>query len=578
MSESGRGEDQDLDALLLARMLEDFLEESREHLEKLTLSLTMLERSHQDRELIDEIFRTVHTLKGTASFVGLDGLKTVAHKMEDVFGTIRKGNLRVTTSLMDTMFEAMEALTRLRNKAVTKDLQEIDISGIVQKLVHIQEGSLPELEQSVSTGETEAPHEMPAPQPAPNIVRGLETIRVSTEKLDHLMNLAGELITDRNRLNDFAERLGNEDLSTIASDINLLVGQLQCEIMGIRLVPIESLFHKFPGVVRNLSREQNKEIELILEGKETELDKTLIEQIHDPLVHLLRNAVDHGIEAPDVRKARGKPPHGRITLSSRHQENNVIIEISDDGEGIDGEKMKSTGVRKGIISEEQAAALSHDEAVRLIFVPGLSTTAQVTEVSGRGVGLDVVKENVQKLRGMVDVRTTRGLGTTFRIRIPLTLAILQVLLVKAGGLSYALPLHTVSETRLISADEIKSMDKDDVILIRDRVYPLKPLSSVLKLDAKPARTKDKIPVVVVGLTEKRVALSVDELVGKQEVVMKSPGDYLGRVKGIEGASILADGSVTLILDVEAALEDIHESEEQRTEGSGRSPKSSEVGK
>jgi len=297
-------------------------------------------------------------------------------------------------------------------------------------------------------------------------------------------------------------------------------------------------------------------VDFVIKGKETELDRNVIEQIYDPLVHLLRNAIDHGIETRETRQDKGKPRAGRITLSSWHHNNNVIIEISDDGKGIDPGKMRKAAVEKRIITQEEALAMTDDQAIKLIFAPGFSTAQKVTNVSGRGVGMDVVKENVQKLRGIVDIITHINKGTSFRIQMPLTLAILEVLLVRVSGLTYALPIHAVNETLLIKASKIQTMEKREVIFIRDIAYPFKRLSTLLNLDSQREITEKQnqyLSMVVVGLAEKRVALFVDELLGKQEVVMKSLGDYLGKVKGIEGASILADGSVTLIVDVEAAV-------------------------
>jgi len=536
---------EDLDARLLNQMLQDFLEESQEHLDQLNLKLTLLEENPVKEEIVNEIFRLVHTLKGTASFVGLDKFSEISHKMEDVFGLIRKGTLKVTTLIIDTMFEALEVLTTLRDKSLTNDLHEIDISWIIPKLEEIFKYETP-VAEAKKNRETAGP-----PKPQKKVAS--ETIRVATERLDSLMKLAGELITNRNRLNEFSEQLRKDELTVISSAINRLTGQIHSGIMRTRMIPVESLFKKFPGVVRTLAREQNKEVEFIIEGKETELDKRLIEQIHDPLVHLLRNAVGHGIETRKVRQRTGKSLKGKISLSSRHQENNVIIEVGDDGQGINPEKMKTLAVQKGLITPEQAEIMTDDQAIRLIFTPGFSTAERVTDVSGRGVGMDVVKEHVQKLRGMIDVRSSPGKGTIFRIQIPLTIAVIQVLLVKTGGLTYALPLNTVRETLRIDPSEIKTMEKNEVIFIRGSAYSLIRLDSILKSGSPVAQKDEKIPVVVVGLAEKRVAIAVDELLDKREVVIKSPGPYIGTVKGVEGAAVLADGRVTLIIDVEIAL-------------------------
>jgi len=546
---------QDLDEQLLAQMLEDFMEESLEHLDQLNFNLTQLEEDPENQELIGEIFRAVHTLKGTASFVGLDQIREVSHHMEDVFGAIRQGTLKVTPEVIDTMFEGLEILVSLRDRVASKAPggdSPADLSPILQKLVAILEDTV---EPTPSPGNA---NNSPAAPEAPKTKRTVfssETIRVPTQRLDTLMNLVGELITSRNRLTAVSERTKDEELGVIASTITRLTGLIHHALLGVRMVSIERLFKKFPGVVRNLARERNKEVELIITGQDTELDKIVSEQIYDPLIHLLRNAVDHGIESPEARVAQGKPPVGQIRLSARGRQDHIIIEVSDDGRGIDPERVKAQAVQKGFITEEEARLMNDQQAVWLVLTPGFSTAAEVSDISGRGVGLDVVRENVHRMRGMVEVHSEVGRGTTFRIQIPLSLAILQVLLVKAAGLTYALPLSTVRETLLLDPAEISTLDKNEVVFIRGTAHPLKKLSAILARGAPVDREpgNGRIPVVVVGLAEKRLALAVDELLGKQEVVMKSLGDYLGRVKGVEGVSILADGSITLIVDVGLAF-------------------------
>ncbi|MBF0549795.1 MAG: chemotaxis protein CheA [Deltaproteobacteria bacterium] len=553
---------EDLDTKLLAQMFNDFIEESHEHLDQLNLNLAKLEDSPDDEEIINETFRAIHTLKGTAAFIGLDHIKGLSHKMEDVFDGIRKGELAVTASLIDMMYEGLEVLTLLRDKAAAKDPIEVDISWIVQKLENVfQTEPVTSSDQKVESKPEEdsvksLTCETADPQPAPPIkprTFSAETIRVSTQRLDSLMNMVGEVITARNQLNDFSARTRNDELASIAASIDRLTRQIHNGIMGVRMVPIEKLFNKFPGVVRNLARENGKQVEFVLSGENTELDKTMIEHIYDPMIHLLRNAVDHGLECPEVRLDRGKSATGQIRLSALQQQNSVTILVEDDGQGIDPAKMKKQAVRNGLISKEEAQVMTDEQAIRLIFMPGFSSAETVTEVSGRGIGLDVVKEQVQKLRGLVDVRSVLGQGTVFQIQMPLTLTILQTLLVESGGLTYGLPLNTVCETLLITEKQINTIEKDEVVFIRGVAYPLVRLASILYEGPEFMPINGHVPVVVVGMAEKRVALCVDELLGKQEVVMKTLGDYLGRVEGIEGASIMADGSVALILDVEAAL-------------------------
>ena len=541
----------DIDAKIIAQMFEDFLEESQDFLDQLNLNLTQLEEKPEDENIVNEIFRAAHTLKGTASFVGINDIREIAHKMEDVFGAIRKGELKVTAAIIDTMFEATAMLTLVRDRARTRESSEINISPVLLTLTGLLE---------TTPGE---PHPYPADngisppasriESAENSPAVSETIRVSTARLDSYMNLVGEMITSVNRLNGISSRLRDNDLTTISSTITRLTKQIHSGLMIVRMVRIEKLFNKFPGVVRNLARGRDKKVELVISGKETELDKSVTEQIYDPLVHILRNAVDHGIENPEMRRGLGKPPEGEIQLRARHEQNSVIIEISDDGGGIDPEKLRQAAVEKWMLSPEAASALTDDQAINLIFLPGFSSAEKVSDISGRGVGMDVVRENVRRLRGTVEVNTVLGRGTTFRIRLPLTLAVLQVLLVKAGGFVYALPLHSVTETLLIDSSDISTLEKSDVIFIRGTALQLKSMNSILGRGNSSSST-GLIPVVVLGLAEKRIAVSVDELLGKQDLVMKPLGEYLGAAKGVEGAAILTDGSVTLILDVEYVLE------------------------
>ena len=555
----------DLDAELLAQMAEDFLEESCEHLDHLNLDLLRLEDNPGDEGLINDIFRTVHTLKGGASFVGMDNIKRISHKMEEVFGAVRSGTLEITPSIIDTMLEGMEVLKLLRERALTKDNAEFDTSRFEDEMLGIlADIPLKYSNQAMTKTVSEPPADSHQSNEAEihatrvesiyaNAFMGSQTIRVGTEKLDVLINLVGEMITARNRLKGFSDRFRDDELSGITSTIERLTGQLHSAVMSVRMVPIERLFIKFPGVVRNLARQQQKEIDLMIEGEDTELDKTVLEQIYDPLVHLLRNCVDHGIESPEERIAQGKPPAGRIWLQSRHEKGGVLIEIADDGRGIDADRIREVAIREGHVGAEEARMMSDTHAMRLLFTPGFSTSELVSEVSGRGVGMDVVRENVQKLRGTLDIDTVVGRGTVFRIQLPLTLAILDVLLVKVDGWIYALQLNMVEETMLIETDKISTVEKNEVIFVRGKVYPLKRLGNIIKRSSCSEHTAALIPVVIVRVLQKKIALAVDELVGKQEVVMKTTGEYLGHVEGILGASVLADGTVSLIVDIETAL-------------------------
>lgn len=318
--------------------------------------------------------------------------------------------------------------------------------------------------------------------------------------------------------------------------------------MKARMLPVENLFNKFPRMVRDLSQKAGKELDFVMTGQETELDRSIIEEIGDPLIHLLRNAVDHGVEMPEDREAAGKNPIGQLRLKASHEENHIIISIKDDGRGINPEKVKQSAVNKGLISDEQAKRLTDKEAVNLIFMSGLSTVSKVTDVSGRGVGMDVVRNNIEKINGAIEINSVVGQGTEFKIKLPLTLAIIRALLVSIKKSVFAIPLSTITETIRISQNQIDYVNNQEVIVVRGKVLPLVRMDDVFgsKADDRPY---DKIFVVVVNLAGQQIGLVVDSLVGEQEIVIKSLGKYIGDVHGISGATILGDGNVALIVDI-----------------------------
>ncbi len=385
-----------------------------------------------------------------------------------------------------------------------------------------------------------------------------QTIRVDVQRLDDLMNLVGELVLGKNRLVSVAQKAEEkfsgdevvEELSEVANQITLVTTDLQMGVMKTRMVQIGKVFNKFPRVVRDIAKELNKEVELIIEGAETELDKSVVEEINDPLVHIIRNAIDHGIEPPDERVKLGKPSKGRIVLSAYHEGNYIVIEASDDGRGMDPEKLKQKALEKGLITETEARQMSKEEAYALIFKPGFSTAEKVTNLSGRGVGMDVVKTNVEKLNGIIEINSELGKGTKVILKIPLTLAIIQALLVKVTKEYFAIPLVSVVETVRITKDDIDKVENKDVLRLRDNIIPLVYLGDTLGIGRNKKTLNGKeIYVVVVAIAEKRIGLVVDELIGREEIVIKSLGNYLVNIKGISGATIMGDGSVTLILDV-----------------------------
>ncbi|MGL2517504.1 chemotaxis histidine kinase/response regulator CheAY2 [Helicobacter pylori] len=463
--------------------------------------------------------------------------------------------------------EEVEAeIERLLNKR-----QEADKERRAQKKQEDQAKSKQEVAPAKETPKTETPK---APKTetkakakadteenkAPSI--GVEqTVRVDVRRLDHLMNLIGELVLGKNRLiriySDVEERYDGEkfleELNQVVSSISAVTTDLQLAVMKTRMQPVGKVFNKFPRMVRDLSRELGKSIELIIEGEETELDKSIVEEIGDPLIHIIRNSCDHGIEPLEERKRLNKPETGKVQLSAYNEGNHIVIKISDDGKGLDPVMLKEKAIEKGVISERDAESMSDREAFNLIFKPGFSTAKVVSNVSGRGVGMDVVKTNIEKLNGIIEIDSEVGVGTTQKLKIPLTLAIIQALLVGVQEEYYAIPLSSVLETVRISQDEIYTVDGKSVLRLRDEVLSLVRLSDIFKVDAILESNSD-VYVVIIGLADQKIGVIVDYLIGQEEVVIKSLGYYLKNTRGIAGATVRGDGKITLIVDVGAMMD------------------------
>ncbi|MGL2791599.1 chemotaxis histidine kinase/response regulator CheAY2 [Helicobacter pylori] len=463
--------------------------------------------------------------------------------------------------------EEVEAeIERLLNKR-----QEADKERRAQKKQEDQAKPKQEVAPAKETPKTETPKAPKAEtkakakadteeNKAPSI--GVEqTVRVDVRRLDHLMNLIGELVLGKNRLiriySDVEERYDGEkfleELNQVVSSISAVTTDLQLAVMKTRMQPVGKVFNKFPRMVRDLSRELGKSIELIIEGEETELDKSIVEEIGDPLIHIIRNSCDHGIEPLEERRRLNKPETGKVQLSAYNEGNHIVIKISDDGKGLDPVMLKEKAIEKGVISERDAEGMSDREAFNLIFKPGFSTAKVVSNVSGRGVGMDVVKTNIEKLNGIIEIDSEVGVGTTQKLKIPLTLAIIQALLVGVQEEYYAIPLSSVLETVRISQDEIYTVDGKSVLRLRDEVLSLVRLSDIFKVDAILESNSD-VYVVIIGLADQKIGVIVDYLIGQEEVVIKSLGYYLKNTRGIAGATVRGDGKITLIVDVGAMMD------------------------
>ncbi|MGB3395886.1 MAG: chemotaxis protein CheA [Nitrospira sp.] len=607
----------------MQEILNDFLTESNEMLEVLDQRFVTLESDPNNTDLLNEIFRAMHSMKGSAGFLGFNHLVDVAHRGENILNKLRQAEMAVSPTIISVILETIDVI-----KAIMADIRESGTDNhtptqvIAAKLDAILSGTAPAKAASAAPVATSAAPSMEAlaaasasatPQPPtlgeilvnegfaskdqvldalnaqqhqpepktplgeillqakaiteraldqalhkqekqPKPAEEDATIRVETKRLDSVMNLVGELVLGRNRLIKIGTQLEQNHesdpqvrvLSETLAQLNLVTTDLQLAVMKTRMLPIKKVFAKLPRMVRDLSQKLNKQVHLEMRGEETELDKSVADEVGDPLVHLVRNAIDHGIETPAERQAKGKPGEGQLTIAASQEGNSIVIRINDDGRGIQVEKIKAKALAKGLISEAELAAMEHREILNLIFLPGFSTAEQVTDVSGRGVGMDVVRTNIRKINGTVDLESEVGKGSQIIIKLPLTIAIIQALMVEVERSIFAIPLSTVIEAVRISRHDIKTINGREVLHLRDRVLPLIRLAQ--EFDIPTDAERERFYVVVAALGDRRVGVVVDELRSQEEVVIKSIWDYLETVKGVSGATITGEGKVVLILD------------------------------
>lgn len=444
------------------------------------------------------------------------------------------GGFQVISVNRGSVEEIQRRLENISEVAVDS-ISEIQVSSLVAGQQEVLPQSETSRDQAEYNGDSKRGHKVK------------QTVRVDIERLDNLMNLVGELVMHKGRLEQISTSQKIAELNETMEQLDRVTTDLQSVVMKVRMVPIEQVFNRFPRMVRDLAKDLNKEIEFVIEGKETELDRTVIDEVGDPLVHLLRNAIDHGLESSEERVSKGKPRQGTVLLRARHEGNNVYIEVADDGAGIDSKRVTARAVEKGLISLKEAEMLTPEEATDLLFLPGFSTAENITDISGRGVGLDVVKNKIEAINGEIFVDSKVGQGTKFRIKLPLTLAIIQALLIAIGNETYAIPLSSVDETTMIACSDIKMVQDQEVIILRGNVLPLYRLAALLDIPGE--SNKDEMYVVVVRKAEKQIGLVVDGLIGQQEIVIKSLGKLLAGIPGIAGAIVSGDGNVRLILDI-----------------------------
>ncbi|MBF8983073.1 chemotaxis protein CheA [Lutibacter sp. B2] len=665
--------------------LEIFIEESKENLQNMNQNLLQLENDQQNMDLIHEIFRIAHTLKGMSATMGFHKVAKLTHEMENVLQSLRSKEILMSEKIIDILFECLDILEayidtivntgqegeqdsqhlidKLHKVIIVEDVdlckdeikdivvadEEIDIkveefskniilksiqqgyaayrvrvelnSGcmlkaarafivfnmieqdseiiksnppvediedekfdtifeliilskidkeiIKNKLMNISEiekVSISNIEEKEITNSPEAIEEIQQKEDTNNIEIDAKkedekkdtqtqkkpklgkTVRVDIDRLDNLMNLVSELIITRSRLEEIDESGKKQNMNEAIEYLERITTSLHDAVMKVRMVPIERVFNRFPRMIRDLSKDLGKEISLLMSGEETEVDRTVIDEIGDPLIHLIRNSIDHGIEEPNIREQHGKPEMGTVKLIAYPDGNSVVIEVEDDGEGIDIERVKAKAIKNELITKEQANTMDDNDAVMLLFKSGFSTAEVISDISGRGVGLDVVKTKIESLGGIVEVQTSRWVGSKFIIRLPLTLAIIQALLVNVGTEKYAIPLNSIKEIITIKSNEIRKIQEQEVILYRNTTLPLLRMNKILQVNQQKEEQED-LTVVVAKKGEKSAGFIVDGLIGQQEIVIKTLGKFLSEVKVIAGATILGNGQVALIVDI-----------------------------
>ena len=591
-------------------LVQEFLIESEEFLQRMDQDMVALESSPDDAELLNRIFRALHTIKGTSGFLGFEPVVRLSHRAEDVLNALRKGEAQLMRPTIDALLATRDYLGKMLSDIRQGGLQQYDTDALLKELETAQNarqqpptlGELLVKQEVISAGTLDAVLAEQAASAQPQrlgemlVEKGLasatdvgnalvrqkeitqphsaiSTMRVEATKLDDLINLIGELVLERNCLLQLSRDLAsskidikqlNSSLNQSAARLSFITEELQSAGLKTRMVPIETVFRKFPRLVRDIAASLNKEVDLVLLGEDTELDKTMVELIGDPLVHLVRNSLDHAIEVPEVREQAGKPRRGTIRLEARQEGDQIVIIIDDDGAGMDPERIGRKALEKRLVTPERLRSLNVREILDFIFLPGFSTAEQTTDLSGRGVGMDVVRTNLKKLNGSVGIESHLGRGTTVKLRLPLTLAILPVLLVQVVEEVYALPLRSVVETAQVDPKHVHCVEGSEVLCLRGQTLPLLRLEQLFPTGpALRGSASNQSPendegqkVVILGVAERRIALLVDRLLGQESTVIKPLGSYLHGCSSLAGATIGGDGRVRLVLDPAGLLENL----------------------
>ena len=521
-----------------------FLTESREHLAEINNALLALERD-ANSDAVDELFRAVHSIKGMSGAMGYKSVTDLSHELENLLDKLRKGDVIVTTQIIDALFTASDALETAITMAASEKPRDLVVTTLVEQ---IRELAREPEEPLTFTAEFQVLAESKGTSAA-KTEHTQRHVRIDARRLDNLMNAVGELVIVRDRLSLISAEMRDPALSEVTLQASQLVGNLQNEIMTIRMLPVWQVFDRFPRVVRDTAHTLGKRVDFTIEGKDIELDRSMLEEMGEPVLHLLRNALDHGIEMPDERVAANKPPVARLTLTAERDRSTVLIRVSDDGRGIDPDLILPRAIELGLI-EEGTTTLSDDDLIRVISRPGFSTAKAVTDISGRGVGFDIVATKIRSLGGSLDVRSVPGRGTTVTLRLPLTLAISRALLARVEKEVYAIPLTHVVETFALSAGMLQRVKGREVLVVREEAVPAIRLRDRVGLHNGNGHASQ---VVLMELADRRAGLVVDEFVGQQEIVMKQFDAVGGDVSLFSGATILGDGAPALIIDPTALV-------------------------
>jgi len=553
----GGGEMVDRDRLDLFMFLGDYLNDAKEGFQKADNALLAMEKDHTQTGQLDEIFRVVHSLKSSSAMLEFSDIAELAHACEDLLDRVRKHELPVTMQVIDVLFEVVDTLQTMVNQRAEgkKGKPTADWGVRIAELKEKFMAQEPETAKGPGGEFADSPSRCFPAAPSIPTIEKIETVRVNVDLLDSLFDLVGELIITKNRINSIASNIPSDavqkELKPTLTAMDRMVSELQGNVSAARLVPMSEIVQKFPRMVRDLARDANKEVELVLEGSEIELDKSVLDAISQPLIHLLRNAVDHGIEPAETRQKHNKKHQGTITLKARRTENHVLIDVEDDGGGIDIRRTKEMLVAKGLISPEEIESLEDRDVLDLLSRPGFTTAERVTDLSGRGVGLDVVQTSVKALGGTVEIATKKAKGTRFTLKLPLSTAIMQTLMVGVGDHVFAIPSDLVLEILEINPQDLKEVHNERVLVRRQEVIPFSKLSDILNI---PTREDQEKPLgLIMHIGDRSISLGVDTVVGQAENVIKPFDSIAQQFRGFSGGTILADGQVALLLDVPALL-------------------------